>query len=98
MGLGEYCSSRMALKMRSRVAGATGRLPLIACETVVLATPAFRATSLMVGRDLVLRGVTQLSWVGQKPGVLDTDPVSGIHLATNGWAGIYFSTNRFASQ
>jgi hypothetical protein len=44
--------------MRSRVAGATGRLPLMACETVVLATPARWATSLMVGRGFVLRGVT----------------------------------------
>src|SRR5512143_1920993 len=58
MGLGEYCRSPIALKMRSRVAGATGRLPLMACETVVLATPARLATSLMVGRDFDLRGVT----------------------------------------
>ncbi len=58
MGLGEYCRSSIALKMRSRVAGATGRLPLMACETVVLATPARWATSLMVGRGFVLRGVT----------------------------------------
>ena len=58
MGLGEYCKSCIALKMRSRVAGATGRLPLMACETVVLATPARLATSLIVGRGFVLRGVT----------------------------------------
>ena len=54
MGLGVNCSSRIAAKMRSRVSAATGRLPLMACDTVVLATPARLATSLMVERCLVL--------------------------------------------
>ena len=53
MGLGVNCSSRIAVKMRSRVSAATGRFPLMACDTVVLATPARLATSLMVERCLV---------------------------------------------
>ena len=34
--------------MRARVASATRRFPEIACETVVMLTPACRATSTMV--------------------------------------------------
>src|SRR4051794_15061635 len=47
---GRYLSLRTAFSTRSRVAGATGRLPVSTCETVVVLTPETRATSAIVGR------------------------------------------------
>src|SRR5918997_4774620 len=48
--LGGYCSSRTAASTRSRVAAATGRLPVSTCDTVVVLTPDARATSEMLAR------------------------------------------------
>src|SRR3954447_7747352 len=48
--LGRYRSSRTAFSTRSRVAAATGRLPVSTWDTVVVLTPEARATSAMVAR------------------------------------------------
>src|SRR5918995_7387153 len=48
--LGRYCSARTAASTRSRVAAATGRLPVSTWDTVVVLTPDARATSEMFAR------------------------------------------------